>query len=62
MIILIKELPQRINMIKATDQVTGSFALIDSLVKHEVKHIFGYPAEPYYLFMMNYINGNKKAK
>nr|YP_010728910.1 acetohydroxyacid synthase large subunit [Lithothamnion corallioides]WEA76986.1 acetohydroxyacid synthase large subunit [Lithothamnion corallioides] len=30
-------------MIKTTDQVTGSFALIDSLVKHEVKHIFGYP-------------------
>ena len=22
---------------------TGAFALIDSLVRHEVKHIFGYP-------------------
>lgn len=30
-------------MTKNTDQVTGSFALIDSLVKHKVKHIFGYP-------------------
>lgn len=28
---------------ETTNQVTGSFALIDSLVKHNVKHIFGYP-------------------
>nr|YP_009541686.1 acetohydroxyacid synthase large subunit [Synarthrophyton chejuense]AYR05695.1 acetohydroxyacid synthase large subunit [Synarthrophyton chejuense] len=30
-------------MTKVTDQITGSFALIDSLVKHQVKYIFGYP-------------------
>ena len=24
-------------------ETTGAFALIDSLVRHEVKHIFGYP-------------------
>nr|YP_007878190.1 acetolactatate synthetase large subunit [Calliarthron tuberculosum]AGA63801.1 acetolactatate synthetase large subunit [Calliarthron tuberculosum] len=30
-------------MIEVINQVTGSFALIDSLVKHNVKHIFGYP-------------------
>nr|YP_010471043.1 acetolactate synthase large subunit [Synarthrophyton patena]UVF62872.1 acetolactate synthase large subunit [Synarthrophyton patena] len=30
-------------MIKTISEITGSFALIDSLVKHKVKHIFGYP-------------------
>lgn len=30
-------------MVEIKDQVTGSFALIDSLVRHNVKHIFGYP-------------------
>ena len=29
------------NLIKR--DTTGAFALIDSLVRHEVKHIFGYP-------------------
>ena len=24
-------------------ETTGAFALIDSLVRHNVKHIFGYP-------------------
>ncbi len=28
---------------KATGQVSGAYALIDSLVRHGVKHIFGYP-------------------
>ncbi|MFK8186031.1 MAG: biosynthetic-type acetolactate synthase large subunit [Phormidesmis sp.] len=27
----------------ATQQVSGAYALIDSLVRHRVKHIFGYP-------------------
>ena len=26
-----------------TRETTGAFALIDSLVRHQVKHIFGYP-------------------
>ena len=26
-----------------TRETTGAFALIDSLVRHGVKHIFGYP-------------------
>lgn len=30
-------------MIKNQNQVTGAFALIDSLVEHNVQHIFGYP-------------------
>lgn len=30
-------------MIEIQNQVTGAFALLDSLVKHDVKHIFGYP-------------------
>ena len=29
------------NLIKR--DTTGAFALIDSLVRHKVKHIFGYP-------------------
>lgn len=32
-----------INMTTTINQVTGSFALIDSLVKHNVEYIFGYP-------------------
>ena len=28
---------------RATGQVSGAYALIDSLVRHGVKHIFGYP-------------------
>ncbi|MEM9151945.1 MAG: thiamine pyrophosphate-binding protein, partial [Cyanobacteria bacterium P01_F01_bin.3] len=27
----------------ATQRVSGAYALIDSLVRHGVKHIFGYP-------------------
>ena len=30
-------------MTNMTNKVTGAFALMDSLVKHNVKHIFGYP-------------------
>ena len=30
-------------MTKMTNKVTGAFALMDSLVKHNVKHVFGYP-------------------
>lgn len=30
-------------MSEFTNQVTGAFALLDSLVRHEVTHIFGYP-------------------
>lgn len=30
-------------MTEVTNQVTGAFALLDSLVKHEVEYIFGYP-------------------
>ena len=30
-------------MTEAKNQVTGAFALMDSLIKHNVKHIFGYP-------------------
>nr|QJF58240.1 acetolactatate synthetase large subunit [Corallina officinalis]QJF58439.1 acetolactatate synthetase large subunit [Corallina officinalis]QJF58638.1 acetolactatate synthetase large subunit [Corallina officinalis]QJF58837.1 acetolactatate synthetase large subunit [Corallina officinalis] len=33
----------RLYMTEVINQVTGSFALIDSLVRHNVKHIFGYP-------------------
>lgn len=46
------------NLIKR--DTTGAFALIDSLVRHQVKHIFGYPGVLYYQFMMNYMLGNKK--
>nr|YP_009397312.1 acetohydroxyacid synthetase large subunit [Thuretia quercifolia]ARW66498.1 acetohydroxyacid synthetase large subunit [Thuretia quercifolia] len=31
------------NHLQHSKQVTGSFALLDSLVKHNVSHIFGYP-------------------
>lgn len=30
-------------MKETTDQVTGAFALMDGLIRHDVKHIFGYP-------------------
>ena len=41
-------------------ETTGAFALIDSLVRHGVKHIFGTQGELFYLFMMNYMRGKKK--
>lgn len=32
-----------VNSAKSTQRVSGAYALIDSLVRHGVKHIFGYP-------------------
>ena len=43
-------------------EVTGAFALIDSLVKHKVSHIFVIQLVLFYLFMMIYIIGNKIIK
>ncbi|MGB3571800.1 MAG: thiamine pyrophosphate-binding protein, partial [Phormidesmis sp.] len=35
--------PVTLNSATATQRVSGAYALIDSLVRHGVKHIFGYP-------------------
>ncbi|MDJ0704371.1 MAG: biosynthetic-type acetolactate synthase large subunit [Leptolyngbyaceae cyanobacterium MO_188.B28] len=38
-----QESPQKVQNIQSTQRATGAFALIDSLKRHGVKHIFGYP-------------------
>jgi acetolactate synthase I/II/III large subunit len=38
-----RSLPPKADTPKASNQRTGAFALIDSLKRHGVKHIFGYP-------------------
>jgi thiamine pyrophosphate-dependent acetolactate synthase large subunit-like protein len=39
---------------KLNQYATGSYALLDSLRRHGVKHIFGYPGGQSYRFMTNY--------